>query len=600
LLAIRLAWGAILLECKDDAAARNAFESLRRQWGEVLRLIDRTAREFLVDEIWQLAWEFAYQRELAARLHGQGPAPFAEGPIEAQAVFCIDVRSEPMRRAIESTWPSIKTSGFAGFFGLPLSYSPLASAVRRLQLPGLLAPALEVRDRIASASGADPIRVGPTPGSHAGAADCFQSTPEELRAAELRDRRFLWDRTWNAVTRWPAASFSFVEAAGLSYVGKLFRWVKPGLDERPRDDLSGLPARYRSACRPLLAGLDPAARVDLAERVLSAMGCIRDFAPLVLLVGHGSQSANNAQSAALECGACGGQTGEVNARVLANLLNEPAVRSGLIARNIMVPEDTWFVAALHNTTTDEIEIFDRDLIPAHGQVRLERVVEVLAHAADQVRRERAPSLREDPSQPSQALLAALRRRANDGAETRPEWGLSGNAAFIIAPRWRSLGAVLGGRVFLHDYDAELDRDGSVLELLMTAPMLVTHWINGQYHASRCDPCHLGSGNKVLHNVVGGHLGIFEGNGGDLRIGLAMQSIHDGTRWMHDPLRLTVIIDAPEAAIEHVITRHIVVRDLIGNGWLHLLRWEGAALMRRSQGRWLALGSDTAQGHAAST
>lgn len=97
---------------------------------------------------------------------------------------------------------------------------------------------------------------------------------------------------------------------------------------------------------------------------------------------------------------------------------------------------------------------------------------------------------------------------------------------------------------------------------MTAPMLVTHWINWQYHASACDPVRLGSKNKVLHNVVGGNLGVFEGNGGDLRIGLSRQSLHDGERWAHEPLRLTVVIDAPQAAIEAVICKHAVVKQLL--------------------------------------
>jgi uncharacterized protein YbcC (UPF0753/DUF2309 family) len=61
----------------------------------------------------------------------------------------------------------------------------------------------------------------------------------------------------------------------------------------------------------------------------------------------------------------------------------------------------------------------------------------------------------------------------------------------------------------------------------------------------------GSGNKVLHNVVGGNLGVFEGNGGDLRIGLPLQSLHDGERWMHDTLRLSVYIDAPAEAIADI-------------------------------------------------
>jgi uncharacterized protein YbcC (UPF0753/DUF2309 family) len=183
------------------------------------------------------------------------------------------------------------------------------------------------------------------------------------------------------------------------------------------------------------------------------------------------------------------------------------------------------------------------------------------------------------------LLSALRQRASDGAQTRPEWGLAGNASFLIAPRQRSQGVVLGGRSFLHDYEAGEDVDGSVLELLMTAPMLVTHWINWQYHASTCDPERLGSGNKVLHNVVGGHLGVFEGNGGDLRIGLSRQSLHDGERWMHEPVRLTVVIDAPRDAIEAVMAKHAVVRLLLDHGWLHLWRFEGTGFERYDSGAW---------------
>ncbi len=153
--------------------------------------------------------------------------------------------------------------------------------------------------------------------------------------------------------------------------------------------------------------------------------------------------------------------------------------------------------------------------------------------------------------------------------------------------------VLGGRSFLHDYDANQDGDGSVLELLMTAPMLVTHWINWQYHASICDPQQLGSGNKLLHNVVGGSLGVFEGNGGDLRIGLSRQSLHDGERWMHEPLRLTVVIDASQAAIEAVISKHIVVRQLLDNGWLHLWRFEQAGLERYAHAVWCPLNLEIA-------
>ena len=113
-------------------------------------------------------------------------------------------------------------------------------------------------------------------------------------------------------------------------------------------------------------------------------------------------------------------------------------------------------------------------------------------------------------------------------------------------------------------------------LIMTAPMVVTNWINMQYYASVVDNARYGSGNKVLHNVVGGKLGVFEGNGGDLRIGLPMQSLHDGSQWQHTPLRLSVFIEAPQAAIDSIIAKHAVVRQLVDNQWLHLFQINATA------------------------
>lgn len=573
LLAIRLAWGAILLDCKDDAAARHAFAAVQGHWRDAAALLSQAEAQLLVDEVWQLTFEAGYQRELAARLDAVGrPAtvPGVTPEIEVQAAFCIDVRSEPMRRALEAIWPAVQTIGFAGFFGLPVAYTPLATAARRPQLPGLLAPAFDVTDTVVPAGGA------------------YGETSSDI-VGEARRTRFALSDQALAASRWPGAAFSFVEAAGLGYLGKLAQWLKPSRATRVRDDLAGLPGRYKAVCRPMLGGLDDSAKADLAARVLHAMGIDRRLAPLVVLVGHGSQSANNAHAAALDCGACCGQTGEVNARVLAQLMNDPAVRAELAERGIDVPAETVFVAALHNTTTDEIEGSDLDLLGPAALARWSRLQVVFGQASDLVRRERAGRLGLDPHTGHAQLLESLRERANDGAQTRPEWGLAGNAAFIIAPRQRSLGARLDGRCFLHDYDAAADADGSVLELLMTAPMLVTHWINWQYHASTCDPTHLGCGNKVLHNVVGGHIGVFEGNGGDLRIGLAKQSLHDGQRWMHEPLRLTVIIDAPGEAIERVIGRHATVRQLLDNGWLHLWRFGDAGLLRFVAGSWQPLG-----------
>jgi uncharacterized protein len=573
LLAIRLAWGAVLLNCTDDAVAQTSLVTLRDQWTAAPARLQQAQADLLVDEIWQLALEIGQQRRVANELT-QGAPITAPPPVPAlvQAAFCIDVRSEPLRRAAEALSPTIKTMGFAGFFGLPMAYRPIGTALSRPQLPGLLPSAFEVSETFQ-----------PTSGTGASAA-----VPSDDQVIASRKDALARTEQWRTATRWPSAALSFVETAGWGYLGKMAQWLRPSTQARARNDLLGLSPKYRATCRPTLPVMPLADKVTLASRVLHAMGLEKDIAPLVLLVGHGSQTTNNAHAAGLDCGACCGQTGEVNARVLAGLLNEPDVRRGLAGLGVQVPEATCFVGALHNTTTDEIEGFDLDLLPPAARDHWNSAMQVFAKAGEQVRRERAAPLGLDPLLGSDQLLTQFRRRANDGASTRPELGLAGNSTFIIAPRSRTAHANLNGRSFLHDYDASKDTDGSVLELLMTAPMLVTHWINWQYHASTCDPVRLGSGNKVLHNVVGGHIGVFEGNGGDLRIGLSRQSLSVGNRVFHEPLRLTVIIDAPAQAIASVIQKHSIVQQLVNNHWLHLWRFEGTALQRYADGLWLSV------------
>jgi uncharacterized protein YbcC (UPF0753/DUF2309 family) len=265
-------------------------------------------------------------------------------------------------------------------------------------------------------------------------------------------------------------------------------------------------------------------------------------------------------------------------------LNDAQVRAGLKAEGIDV-KDTLFVGGLHDTTTDDVHLYDGDVSASVHREVVAAFREQLDAAGRIARRERAPSLGLG-DMPEAKLDDAIRARAADWSEVRPEWGLAGNAAFIVAPRLRTRGVNLGGRSFLHEYTWQDDAGYGVLELIMTAPMVVTHWINMQYHASTVDPLRYGSGNKVLHNVVGGHIGVMEGAGGDLRIGLAWQSVHDGTRERHEPLRLSVFIDAPADAIEGIMAKHAVVRDLVQHGWLFLHRFaDDGAVHRRVGNTW---------------
>jgi uncharacterized protein YbcC (UPF0753/DUF2309 family) len=308
--------------------------------------------------------------------------------------------------------------------------------------------------------------------------------------------------------------------------------------------------------------LDPEAMADAAEAVLRAMSLTSGFARVVLLAGHGASVTNNPHASALHCGACGGYSGEVNARLLAGLLNDPGVREMLPGRGIEIPADTLFVGALHDTTTDTVTLYEEDAPATGHRDDLQQVRQWLDAAGAIARTERALRL------PGAAAGRDLPGRSRNWAEIRPEWGLAGCRAFVAAPRCRTAGSSLGGRAFLHDYDWRADREFGVLELIMTAPVVVASWISLQYYGSTVAPQVFGGGNKLLHNVTGG-IGVIEGNSGPLRAGLPWQSVHDGEQYAHEPLRLSVCIEAPREAMTDILRKHPQVRELFDNRWLHL-------------------------------
>jgi uncharacterized protein YbcC (UPF0753/DUF2309 family) len=570
LLACRVAWEALLACSVPATVRRRAIATLGASWRDFDRRIAEADAALVVDELWQQALETSFQREFARTLRTPAASRDVTQKPEVQAVFCIDTRSEPMRRSLETIWPGVQTRAFAGFFGIPIHYNPLGTDIHRPQLPGLSYPSIAVQD-VVTASG------------RANSDDNARS----LQAGLGRQKRLARLDQWLGTVRWSNATFAFVEAFGVGYLGKIAHWIKPPATPRVSTDHIGLRASTQEQCRPMITGLDIEKRAELGAGVLHAMGLDDRLAPLVILCGHAGHSTNNAHASTLDCGACYGRPGEANARALAHLLNDPQVRAGMRLHGLNIPPDTVFMGALHNTTTDEVTGFDLDLLPPAAQARWKKMEVVFEQAGDRIRRERAPTLWMDANLAPEALLKSFRRRANDGSQTRPEWGLTRNAAFIIGPRARSQDRILN-RTYLHDYDMQFDPDGSVLEKLMMGPMLVTHWLSWQYHASTCDPAHYGAGNKVLHNVVDGHVGVFEGNGGDLRIGLPKQSLHNGDGWYHQPVRLTVVIDAPAASIQGVIARNAVLGNLCDNGWMLLWRYEGDALQRYECGRWLPL------------
>lgn len=69
-------------------------------------------------------------------------------------------------------------------------------------------------------------------------------------------------------------------------------------------------------------------------------------------------------------------------------------------------------------------------------------------------------------------------------------------------------------------------------------------------------------------------------------GLPWQSLHDGKRYQHHPLRLLAVVAAPREAIQSILTKHDHVGDLISNGWIQLLAVEDGDFYRFTErGAW---------------
>jgi len=496
------------------------------------------ASGFRLHYIWQSALERSYQKRIVAGLNENSAA------VEAryQMALCIDVRSEVIRRKLEEEIPEMATIGFAGFFGMPLTYRQSAEAQPSNRLPVLLPPAFQVEEEKSRRR---------WPGGRMIHRGMILSYFRNLRKGSL-------------------SSFLFVELFGLMSVESLIRRTFLALIRKLRR--RKVPARFDDArtspdpdrmLRPDGEPMTLEDKLALVQGVLRHSSLRNGMGDFVIFAGHGADTVNNAFASALDCGACGGHAGDINVRLLARLLNDDGIRTALKEQGTVIPERTVFLAAIHETVSDEIHLLDEDRVPWDRGPEVRELKKRFAVASARARKERAVSV-------SPVLDPHIQRRGRNWSEVRPEWGLTGNACFIVAPRHRTRGVNLGGRSFLHEYNWQSDDGYQTLELIMTAPMVVTNWINMQYYCSSVAPDVYGAGSKVLHNLVN-EIGVQEGNGGNLRVGLPLQSVHDGEKMVHEPLRLSVLIEAPSEALESIIEKHEAVRSLVDNEWILLMQ-----------------------------
>ena len=502
--------------------------------------------------VWLDAYESAYRDELLVSLAGGGAGDELQVPPAAQLVCCIDTRSEGLRRHLEELG-DYETLGFAGFFAVAIRFQDLAGGAPSALCPVLLEPRNEVREF--PADGAASLGERELAGRRAlsGAEEAFHAAKDDL----------LSPFTLAEASGWAAGPI----AAAKTVLAGPYGAVRQRL--------------HREAAPPAPTVLNVQEAFSFQERALFAelalrmMGLTERFAPLVVLCAHGSSTENNPYAAALDCGACAGNRGGPNARTAAAILNGADVRRHLAARGIAIPDHTWFLAAEHDTANDCVTLLDPHLVPEGYRTDVEALGADLRRAGALLSRERCGSLPGAPTDPTPARARRhVRSRGRDWAQVFPEWGLAGNAAFIVGPRSLTRGVNLRCRAFLHSYEPAADPDGSALETILTAPLIVAQWINCQYYFSAVDPVVFGAGTKTIHNVIGS-IGVLAGHNGDLQTGLPWQSLADGERLVHEPMRLLAVVQAPIERITRIIDRNTVLQRLFGNEWVALAARSGA-------------------------
>lgn len=465
---------------------------------------------------------------------------------DAQIVFCIDVRSEPFRMRLEREG-NYETFGFSGFFGLPVSVHSYNTDKVKDCCPVLIKPGYEVFE--------EPISEENDRISH----------HQKGRSLLHMFRGFYQDLKYNFAT-----PFALVETLGL--------WCGFWMAIRTIMPTSSL--KFKQAIQekltPTLATLP---RIDIplenqiifAESALRVIGLTKNFSRLVVLCGHGSQTQNNPYASALDCGACGGNHGGPNGKILATILNSYEVRAALLEKGVEIPDETIFVGAEHNTTTDEVVLEDRGVVNNTHKEIAEKLKADFSKAGIVNSQYRCRTFGLDAS-PIHAKKHVL-QRSSDWAEVRPEWGLARNAAFIIAPRSLTKELDLDGRCFLHSYEWGEDEEGKSLETILTAPMVVAEWINTQYFFSTLNNITYGSGSKITHNVTG-KFGIMQGNSSDLMQGLPLQSVNTtDDHCYHEAMRLQVIVYAPRSRIDLIIEKRPILQTLLFNHWAILVAIE---------------------------
>jgi uncharacterized protein YbcC (UPF0753/DUF2309 family) len=509
--------------------------------------------------LWLQAYERHYREQIfnaVAQNKGRGRWRTRDTRPQAQITFCMDDREEGIRRHLEEIDPTIETLGAAGFFGVAINWRALDDNSETPLCPIVVTPAHAVHEQA-------------KPGQEDRQQQHAQRRETRLRLKNLLHLETRRNVLASAALIAAAAPFALLTLIAKSLIPERFGpWVQR---QRERIDLSvstfvqvnahsGEPATIEN---PRL-GFTDEEQADRVENFLRTIGLASGFAPLVVMMGHGSSSQNNPHLAAYDCGACSGRHGGPNARAFAAMANRVQVRALLQQRGLDVPQDTVFVGAEHNTCDEVIEWYDIDLLDGEQHSAWLAIIPSLEEAClrsahERSRRFMSASTRMD----KRAALTHVVGRSYDFSQTRPELGHATNATAFIGRRALTQGAFFDRRAFLISYDPSTDPEGRIIEAILLAAGPVGAGINLEYYFSTVNNEEYGCGTKVVHNLTG-LFGVMEGAGSDLRTGLPLQMIE-----IHEAMRLLVIVEAKTGILGDIYARQPIIRELVGKRWIQL-------------------------------
>ncbi|HEY9189607.1 MAG TPA: putative inorganic carbon transporter subunit DabA [Sulfurovum sp.] len=559
--------------------------------------------------VWLKSLEDSYIHKYVDELTAQNDA--AEPPV-ASATFCLDVRSEVIRRSIEQTGP-YSTYGAGGFLGLPIAFVEFDKAHEQFLAPAIVKPRNVVFEI---------------------PCESYEEYSSK-KGISKTSKKILSDLKNN-----PYTPYIMVEAIGWIFginlfgktfsprkTEKLFRKMKPKkpkttytLDKLSADDIERyvkklhirilnevlanhhneeftqndvealwkhlvfndelklsiseeliekLQTHYQITQEDYtfqkeklaMVGFTVEEKVMYLNNFLTMIGQVDHFPEFVTIIGHGSVSDNNPFESALDCGACGGNISLPNTRALCMIANTPEVREKLREdKGIDIPEGVKFIPGIHTTTTDTIKFYDTDILTEEEMKKFGKVMADFNMASAASRDERATFLPNTHTQEDMMI------KSMDWSEPRPEWGLAGNMGVFAGPRSSSRHITFNNRLFMHSYDWTIDNENAdILTRIFDGPLIVGEWINLEHYFSTVDNRIYGAGSKVYHNVVA-KVGVYNGNYSDLKIGLPTQSVLLEGEAYHEPVRLLSFIEAPLEKVGKAVENSIA-KTFILNEWI---------------------------------